>query len=79
MVSGSDVGPVTRFRATPSSSTKSRSRAGIPAAPSAPDKVLQALEDRSVRKAVADIAQLDVGIESRIKWAVDNALTGDSV
>ena len=43
------------------------------------DRVLQAREDKSVRKAVAEIANPYMGVESRIKHTMDNALTGDKI
>ena len=79
MASGSDVGLVKRFRAAQSSYTRSSSRVGIPAAPSTSGKVLQALQGKSVCKAVTEIADQDGGVESRIKDVVDDALTGDKV
>ena len=79
MASRSDNGPTTRSRVAQSSSTGSRSSIGILTAPSTSDKVLKALEELSVRKAIVEIAGQDGGVESRIKCAVDDALTGDTV
>ena len=79
MASVSDIGPATRSRAAPSSSTGSCSKAGISAASSTSDKVLKVLEDTQVRKTVFEIADKDMSVESRIKCAVDDALTGDNV
>ena len=55
------------------------SKAGIPAAPSTSGKVLKASEEKHVRKIVAEIAEKDTGLESRIKCAVGGALRGDKV
>ena len=79
MESGSDMSPVTRSRAVQSQSTGSRSRAGISAAPSTPDKFLKSLEDRSVHKSVSQIVGQDGGVENRIKCAVNDALAGSKV
>ena len=54
-------------------------KAGIPGALPTSDKILEALQDKTVRKAVAEIADEDGDIESRIKCAVDDALTGNKV
>ena len=43
------------------------------------DKIFQALQDNSVRKAVVEIADDDIGVESRNKYAVDDALTDNKV
>ena len=76
MTSGSDVDPVTRSRAAHTSSMWSRSRAEVQAAQSTLDKVLQDLQYKSVCKAVAEIADQDADVESLVKLAVDDALTG---
>ena len=51
MASGSDIGPVTCSCAAQSSS----------------DKIFKALEDHSVRKAVAEIVDQDGGVENRMR------------
>ena len=48
-------------------------------APSTSGKVLQGLQDKSVRKSVAEIADQDVCVESHIKHAVDDTFTGEKV
>ena len=75
IVNGSDVGPIRRVRAAHTLSTGSRSRSRTPAFPLVPSKVLQALYDRSTRKAITEIADTDAGVESCFKHAVDDALT----
>ena len=79
MAGGLDVGPVTRSRAAHSSSTVYRSGTEVPTALSTFNKVLQALQEKSVRKAVAEITDQDVGAESSIKLVADDALTGGKI
>ena len=47
--------------------------------PSTSDKILQALQDKSVRKALVEIADQDRSVESRVKHAVDDAITDKKV
>ena len=79
MESRSDPSPAAIFRATKSSSMGSRSKCGIWIALSTPDKILRALQDESLRSAVAGIADEGEDVETRINNTLENGCNGEGV
>ena len=79
MESKSDAGAVTCFCAADSSSTGSRLRAGVPVVQSMSEKIFHTLQDKLLRKAMVEIAEMEQEVENHIKYSVDDALTSSIV
>ena len=80
MVSGPDIDPIMRSRATQSSLAGSQSKTRIATHPSKSDKVLKALQEEPLSKAVAQIdTEGSCTFGSRIKDAVYDAFTGETI